>query len=210
MRALRGHLQAQPDLIFTLLSTLFTQLLFGTVNHWAITRPILSLMLASEEVRPLPPPLLFLGSILLSFFLSVFLPVLLSFFLGFSRGWVWSTDHPRSQHLNQTHHLSIQGARSRAGSPPPRRRRRLIPTPRGPPTHPCTPPMHPTARKQDFAAYQEHMISTQPSPENQQRLREEFNRLLVDLQRNLEPSNRERMGQKLTVFRVNVQQFLTV
>lgn len=70
--------------------------------------------------------------------------------------------------------------------------------------------MHPTARKQDFAAYQEHMISTQPSPENQQRLREEFNRLLVDLQRNLEPSNRERMGQKLTVFRVNVQQFLTV
>lgn len=51
MRALRSHLQAQPDLIFTLLSTLFSQLLFGTVNHWAITRPILSLMLASEEVR---------------------------------------------------------------------------------------------------------------------------------------------------------------
>lgn len=54
------------------------------------------------------------------------------------------------------------------------------------------------------------MISTQPSPEKQARLREEFSRLLVDLQRNLEPSNRERMGQKLTVFRVNVQQFLVV
>lgn len=54
------------------------------------------------------------------------------------------------------------------------------------------------------------MISTQPSPEKQQRLREEFNRLLVDLQRNLEPSNRERMGQKLTVFRVNTQQFLVI
>jgi hypothetical protein len=44
-------MQAQPDMIFTLLSTLFNQLLFGAVNHWAITRPILSLMLASEEVR---------------------------------------------------------------------------------------------------------------------------------------------------------------
>ena len=111
MRALRAHLQAQPDMIFTLLSTLFNQLLFGSVNHWAITRPILSLMLASEE---------------------------------------------------------------------------------------------------DFNAYKEHMISTQPNPENQQRLREEFTRLLTDLQRNLEPSNRERMGQKLTVFRVAVSQFLTI
>ena len=97
MHALRGHIQAHPDMIFTLLSTLFSQLLFGTVNHWAITRPILSLMLASEE---------------------------------------------------------------------------------------------------DFHAYKEHMISTQ-SPENQSRLREEFNRLLADLQRNLEPSNRERFGKEL-------------
>jgi hypothetical protein len=62
---------------------------------------------------------------------------------------------------------------------------------------------------QDFNAYKEHMISTQ-SPENQARLREEFTRLLVDLQRNLEPSNRERFGQKLTIFRVNVHGFLTV
>lgn len=60
VHALHGHLQAQPDMIFTLLSTLFNKLLFGSVNHWAITRPILSLMLASEEVSepPLPPSLL--------------------------------------------------------------------------------------------------------------------------------------------------------
>lgn len=50
MIALRQHLQAQPDMWYTLLSTLFSQLLFGNCNHWAITRPILSLMLASEEV----------------------------------------------------------------------------------------------------------------------------------------------------------------
>jgi exportin-7 len=59
---------------------------------------------------------------------------------------------------------------------------------------------------QHFNAYKEQMISTQ-SPENQVRLREEFSRLLTDLQRNLEPSNRERFGQKLTVFRVNVSSF---
>lgn len=42
------------------------------------------------------------------------------------------------------------------------------------------------------------------------RLCEEFNRLLTDLQRNLESSNRERFGQKLTIFRLNVHQFLTL
>ena len=57
---------------------------------------------------------------------------------------------------------------------------------------------------------------THPSPNpyhhthQNNKTQQEFNRLLVDLQRNLEPSNRERMGQKLTVFRVNVQQFLTI
>ncbi len=94
MRALRGHLQAQPDLIFTLLSTLFTQLLFGTVNHWAITRPILSLMLASEEVRPLPP--LFsswVQSCFLSFCLSFFLSCFLSFLVSLAAGFGLPTTH---------------------------------------------------------------------------------------------------------------------
>ncbi len=62
---------------------------------------------------------------------------------------------------------------------------------------------------QDFNAYKEHLISTQ-SPENQTRLNDEYKRLLANLQRNLEPSNRDRFAQKLTIFRINVQGFLTV
>jgi exportin-7 len=45
----RLHLSSDPDLLFTLTSQLFNTLLFTShTNQWAITRPILSLLLASE------------------------------------------------------------------------------------------------------------------------------------------------------------------
>jgi exportin-7 len=44
------HLAAQPNLFSSLTMTLFNLLLFGPPsNHWAVMRPMLSLMLASES-----------------------------------------------------------------------------------------------------------------------------------------------------------------
>ena len=44
------HLAAQPNLFSSLTATLFNLLLFGPPqNHWAVMRPMLSLMLASES-----------------------------------------------------------------------------------------------------------------------------------------------------------------
>ena len=49
MHNLNKHLTAQPNLFSSLTSTLFNLLLFGPPsNHWAVMRPMLSLMLASE------------------------------------------------------------------------------------------------------------------------------------------------------------------
>ena len=45
-----AHLSSDPSVSNELVSTLFSSLLFSThANHWAVTRPILSLLLASEE-----------------------------------------------------------------------------------------------------------------------------------------------------------------
>eukprot|EP00814_Leptocylindrus_danicus_P009736 CAMPEP_0116009182 /NCGR_PEP_ID=MMETSP0321-20121206/3288_1 /TAXON_ID=163516 /ORGANISM="Leptocylindrus danicus var. danicus, Strain B650" /LENGTH=761 /DNA_ID=CAMNT_0003478111 /DNA_START=994 /DNA_END=3279 /DNA_ORIENTATION=+ len=50
MHNLNKHLTARPDLFSTLTTTLFNLLLFGAAqNHWAVMRPMLSLMLASES-----------------------------------------------------------------------------------------------------------------------------------------------------------------
>jgi len=47
---LRQHLAAQPALFSSLTATLFNLLLYGPPqNHWAVMRPMLSLMLASEQ-----------------------------------------------------------------------------------------------------------------------------------------------------------------
>lgn len=46
---IRQHISSNPDLLNQLMSTLFNALIFGNqANHWAMTRPILSLLLASE------------------------------------------------------------------------------------------------------------------------------------------------------------------
>eukprot|EP00569_Conticribra_weissflogii_P005356 CAMPEP_0171334280 /NCGR_PEP_ID=MMETSP0878-20121228/4563_1 /TAXON_ID=67004 /ORGANISM="Thalassiosira weissflogii, Strain CCMP1336" /LENGTH=1107 /DNA_ID=CAMNT_0011835351 /DNA_START=409 /DNA_END=3732 /DNA_ORIENTATION=+ len=47
---LNNHLSAQPNLFTSLTATLFNLLLFGAPqNHWAVMRPMLSLVLASES-----------------------------------------------------------------------------------------------------------------------------------------------------------------
>jgi len=47
---IQEHLASEPSLGNELIATLFNSLLFSThANHWAVTRPILSLLLASED-----------------------------------------------------------------------------------------------------------------------------------------------------------------
>mmetsp|Transcript_22610 Transcript_22610/g.49084 ORF Transcript_22610/g.49084 Transcript_22610/m.49084 type:complete len:1118 (-) Transcript_22610:1693-5046(-) len=105
------HLTAQPNLFTSLTATLFNLLLFGAPqNHWAVMRPMLSLMLASES---------------------------------------------------------------------------------------------------SFTSYKEHLLSTQ-TPENQALLNEAFAKLLSDVNRSLDSSNRDRFTQKLTAFRVTARGFLTL
>lgn len=49
VRQLQAHIGMDSSLIPSLMATLFNQLLFGPYsNHWVVTRPILSLMLADE------------------------------------------------------------------------------------------------------------------------------------------------------------------
>lgn len=50
VHSMNKHLAAQPNLFSSLTATLFNLLLFGAPqNHWAVMRPMLSLMLASEN-----------------------------------------------------------------------------------------------------------------------------------------------------------------
>ena len=111
MMMIRTHMQSEPGLLGQLMSTLFNYLLFSAhANHWAVTRPILSLLLASEE---------------------------------------------------------------------------------------------------SFNTYRDQLISSQ-TPGNQIKLREEFEKLTLDIQRSLDTVNRDRFTQRLTLFRVNVRQILTL
>ena len=49
VQLIRTHMASEPEMLNQLMATLFNSLLFAThANHWAVTRPILSLMLASE------------------------------------------------------------------------------------------------------------------------------------------------------------------
>ena len=49
MILIRTHIASEPDVLHQLMGSLFnTLLLTSHANHWAITRAILSLMLASE------------------------------------------------------------------------------------------------------------------------------------------------------------------
>jgi len=46
---IQSHIMTEPEILGQLMNTLFNSLLYSSaVNHWSITRPILSLMLSSE------------------------------------------------------------------------------------------------------------------------------------------------------------------
>jgi len=110
IHALKAHLALQPDMLPTLLGVLFNALLFGpAANHWQITRPVLSLMLADEPA---------------------------------------------------------------------------------------------------FAKYRDHLVSTQ-APENRPKLQEAFQRMLADINRNLEASNRDKFTQRMSQFRLSVRSFIS-
>ena len=48
---IRKHLASESTLLPSLMATLMNQLLFAShANHWAVTRPILSLMLSQENI----------------------------------------------------------------------------------------------------------------------------------------------------------------
>jgi exportin-7 len=50
VQMIRSHIASEPEILHKLMATLFNLLLFNShANHWAVTRPILSLMLASED-----------------------------------------------------------------------------------------------------------------------------------------------------------------
>jgi exportin-7 len=50
VQMIRVHIASDPEVLHKLMTTLFNLLLFNShANHWAVTRPILSLLLASED-----------------------------------------------------------------------------------------------------------------------------------------------------------------
>lgn len=65
------------------------------------------------------------------------------------------------------------------------------------------------ASESSFAAYKDHLLSSQ-APENQAKLNEAVNKLLLDVNRSLDGANRDRFAQKLTTFRVAARGFLTL
>ncbi len=65
------------------------------------------------------------------------------------------------------------------------------------------------ASESSFTQYKDHVLSTQ-SPENQAKLNDALNKLLADVSRSLDNTNRDRFTQKLTTFRVAARAFLTL
>eukprot|EP01035_Chromulina_nebulosa_P017439 gene17439-22991_t len=111
IQLIRQHISSDPEVLNDIMASLFNALLFSSqVNQWAITRPILSLLLAAEST---------------------------------------------------------------------------------------------------YTNYQNQLINTQ-NIENQEKLKEEFEKLGTDIQQSVESTNRDKFTQKLTVFRLNVRNFLTL
>jgi len=57
--------------------------------------------------------------------------------------------------------------------------------------------------------YKDQLMQTQ-NPDAQLKLNEAFQKLINDVSRNLESTNRDRFTQKLTAFRVSTRSFLTL
>lgn len=66
------------------------------------------------------------------------------------------------------------------------------------------------AQENLFVEYENSLINSQTNQENKIKLKEEFTKLVSDIQRSVDTLNRDRFTQKLTLFRLNVRQFLTL
>jgi exportin-7 len=66
------------------------------------------------------------------------------------------------------------------------------------------------ASSDSFNQYQEYLIGTQQVPENKIKLKEDFDKLVADIQMSVETANRDRFTQKLTMFRLSVRGFLSL
>ena len=53
----------------------------------------------------------------------------------------------------------------------------------------------------------QHLLNTQP-PQNHQKMTEEFEKLLLNIERNLEPTNRDRFTQRVTALRNAMKKFV--
>ena len=63
------------------------------------------------------------------------------------------------------------------------------------------------ANQQAFIDAKQHLLATQP-PQNHAQMSAEFDKLLVDIERNLEPTNRDRFTQRVTAMRNALKQFV--
>ena len=70
------------------------------------------------------------------------------------------------------------------------------------------PSTSPPSLRNAWSEYQRHLFSTQPQ-ECHERLGEALERLMLGIQRNIEPSNRDKFTQKITFFRRDVRKFMT-
>lgn len=77
------------------------------------------------------------------------------------------------------------------------------------PSPPIVPNYHTPLGLQAFNKYKNKLTESQ-SVANRPLLQESFTKLLADVQRNLESTNRDRFTQRLTSFRISVRQFLTM
>jgi hypothetical protein len=66
------------------------------------------------------------------------------------------------------------------------------------------------ASENSYAMYQTQLIATQDTPEKQEKLSAEFQKLTADIQRSLDSINRDKFTQRLTMFRLSVRSFLTL
>ena len=151
MTALRRHLAAQPQLFEALMKLVFHVVVFGEIGRsWSLPKPLLSLILAAELVRPN----------------------------------VRAT--PRA--------AAAPRARARA------RRHAFAP-------HPLPPPF--SVSLQVFEEFKNEVVAMQPG-DVQQRMQDEFQKLMKDITRSLDPVNRDRFQNRITIFLVSVREFAKI
>jgi len=163
MTALRRHLAAQPQLFEALMKLVFHIVVFGEIGRsWSLPKPLLSLILAAELVRP-----------------NV-----------------------------REHHSARRGAALRSARRGAARRCEQ----RSPPRLFLRAPLlsrPPCALLQVFEEFKNEVVAMQPG-DVQQRMQDEFQKLMKDITRSLDPVNRDRFQNRITIFLVSVREFAKI